>query len=323
MPGPTAPGPPRRRLHGPAALVGDVPSCCSQDGSQHCADQSGCGPKTCACAGSRATTAPSIPRPVTPEGLVDRCHRRPGGALLDGRRPPPQAVQVPRSAPASLNVAHAQTGRGLEQPHRLPRVTQSTPLGRPTSVVFVVEGFARASRGYHRRDRGEMAEAVRQMNPHRCLVTINGGVRETDREWLRDLAIERQAETTRLCRETWTSPACSGSFPYSGIWTSRCSRCGGCANARVRGRPVWQLRTGGASEPPTADGGWRGCGYCTGVTTRSLPARAPRIEPSFRRAQAAIIPAEKRPTTRTAQGSDGAALRPERAPVGGAAHRRP
>jgi len=39
-----------------------------------------------------------------------------------------------------------------------------------------------------------MAEAVRQMNPHRYLITINGGVHETDREWLRDLAIERQAE---------------------------------------------------------------------------------------------------------------------------------
>lgn len=45
-----------------------------------------------------------------------------------------------------------------------------------------------------------MAEAVRQMNPHRCLVTINGGVRETDREWLRDLAIERQAENFTALR---------------------------------------------------------------------------------------------------------------------------
>ncbi len=38
------------------------------------------------------------------------------------------------------------------------------------------------------------------MNPHRYLIMINGGVRETDRDWLGDLAIERQAENYTALR---------------------------------------------------------------------------------------------------------------------------
>lgn len=38
------------------------------------------------------------------------------------------------------------------------------------------------------------------MNNHRYLIMINGGVRETDREWLGDLAIERQAENYTALR---------------------------------------------------------------------------------------------------------------------------
>ena len=122
-----------------------------------------------------------------------------------------------------------------------------------------------------------MAEAVRQMNPHRYLITINGGVRETDREWLRDLAIERQAENyTAFAGRLGPVRPARGSFSLLEVsWTRGVRGAAGVPMPESAAVLCGDSVTGPRREPPTADGGWRGCGYCTGVTTRSLPARAP------------------------------------------------
>ncbi len=47
---------------------------------------------------------------------------------------------------------------------------------------------------------GVKAESVRHMKPHQYLILVNGGIRDTDREWLGQLAVERETENYTALR---------------------------------------------------------------------------------------------------------------------------
>lgn len=120
--------------------------------------------------------------------------------------------------PRSLNEASGrrrETGCSLEHRRNAASPARCVPPGvdktlRLASIVSVVEGLRALPLGTTAPVGVERAETVRHMQSHQYLIMVNGGIRDTHREWLGHLAIERQAENYTALRRDMDQSALLG-----------------------------------------------------------------------------------------------------------------